>query len=330
MHDEYNYNIQFEPQEIITKSKKKYLIKGYFSTIDEDLSNEVLTEEAQKDILAQVKGRTITLDAEHEVYYDKSGKPLNKPTSNIPIGKVIDAELTTKGVFGTVEINESSPRFKNIWDSIKGGYLHSFSVAFYPVEAVKKKIGDAFKSFVNKLNLINITLTGTPMNPNATFTPVMKSAIHLMDSFNTYDLNHNNEVHNMTEDTKLKSEPQEEVQEEVQVEDTDDIQDNEEVPQEQEATKKSKESEDNEVKEPKIDVKSIVASLKAEFNESLSKEKAIYLKSLEDAKEDFTKELKALKEQVEKLENQPIKKSIKGDNSQILAKKEEFSVFNLM
>jgi len=307
---ELNYNITFEPQEIITKGIKKYLIKGYFSTIDEDLSSETVTLEGQKDILAQVKGRVITFDAEHEIYYDKEGKPLPKPTSNLPLGKVIDAELTDKGVYGTVELNQDAPRFKNIWESIKNGFLHSFSVAFYPVEAIKKKVGDSFKSFVNKLNLINITLTGAPMNPNATFTPVMKSAINQLDSFNTYDINHNNnEVYNMTEENIAQ--PQENLEEKV----------DEEV---------STSNVDNEVSEPKIDVKSIIASLKAEFTESLKSQKDEYSKSIEEIKEGFNVELKSLKEQVTKLEHQPIKKAIKTDSSQVLAKKEEFSVFNLM
>lgn len=335
----FSYAVEFEPTEIITKGVKKHLIKGYFSTIDEDLSTETVTIDAQKDILAQVKGRTITLDAEHEIFYGSDGKPLPKPSSNIPLGKVIDAELDLdakygkKGVYGTVELNSDAPRFKNIWSSILKGFLHSFSVAFYPIEAVKQKVKGVFKSFVNKLNLINITLTGAPMNPNATFVPVMKSALNSMDSFDTYDLNHNNEVYNMTE-TELKNNPQEDEvkKDEVKVK-KDEVKDQEVVEEVTEESKESdvvKETPEVETKSKEIDLKSMIASLKSEFSKDLESLKSDYAKSLEEAKEGFNVELKSLKEQITKLENQPIKKSLKADASSILGKKEEYSVFNLM
>lgn len=328
----FSYAVEFEPTEIITKGVKKHLIKGYFSTIDEDLSTETVTIDAQKDILAQVKGRTITLDAEHEIFYGSDGKPLPKPSSNIPLGKVIDAELDLdakygkKGVYGTVELNSDAPRFKNIWSSILKGFLHSFSVAFYPIEAVKQKVKGVFKSFVNKLNLINITLTGAPMNPNATFVPVMKSALNSMDSFDTYDLNHNNEVYNMTE-TELKNNPQEDEVKKDEVKDQEVV---EEVTEESKESDVVKETPEVETKSKEIDLKSMIASLKSEFSKDLESLKSDYAKSLEEAKEGFNVELKSLKEQITKLENQPIKKSLKADASSILGKKEEYSVFNLM
>ena len=312
-----NYMCEFTPEEVITKSgtQKKYLIKGYFSTIDNDLGNETVTMEAQKDILNQVLGRTITLDAEHEIFYDKNGEPLDKPASEIPIGKVIDAELTDKGVLGTVELNTDAPRFKNVWNSIKKGFLHSFSVAFIALEAVKKKVNGVTKSFVNKLNLINITLTGAPMNPMATFRPVMKSAVNgLLDSFDTYDANHNNEVNNMVEQEDNPQEIKNSKIEEVKEDPSPEVK--------------------PEVKTEKaIDFKSMLASLKSEFAESLKDAKSEYNKSIEEAKEGFNVELKSLKEKVEKLETQPVKKSIKANKDVMLGKSTDYeakSVFDLM
>ncbi|NCC99959.1 MAG: hypothetical protein EOL95_09720 [Bacteroidia bacterium] len=326
----YTYQVGFEPIEVITKGIKKYQVKGYFSTIDEDLAMETVTESAQKDILDQVLNRTITLDAEHEVFYGKDGKPLSKPTSNISIGKVVDAELDLeckygkKGVYGTVELNSDAPRFKNIWESIKKGFVHSFSVAFIPVEAIKKKVNGVFKSFVNKLNLINITFTGAPMNPNATFTPVMKSAINGMDSFNTYDANYKNEVFNMTEQEikKKTEEPQEDL-------DTKPV---EEQPADENITEEPKEPV---TKSNEVDFKSIVSGLESNFEAKLKSQKEIFDKELSEVKEGYSTELKSLKEEIEKIKSQPIKKAIKGDNSTILGKDVESklksaSVFDLM
>jgi HK97 family phage prohead protease len=322
----YNYTIQFEPMEVITKAgtDKKYYVEGYFSTIDEDLAMETLTESAQQDILTQIKGRTITFDVEHEVFYDKNGQVLSKPASAITIGKVVDAEMKAKGVWGKVEINDSAPRFKNIWESIQKGFLHSFSVAFYPLEAVKRKVDGVMKSFVNKLNLLNITLTGSPVNPEAKFSAVMKSAVDgFKNSFDTYDVNHNNEVTNVTDENKdviVKSE-NETVVDETPVEAPKVETPVEEVKTE-EAPTEAEPSVEPEVKsEPKVDFKSMLASLKSEFNAELTK-----------SKEALTVEIKALQEQINKINEQPIKKAIKGDNKQILGvdNLKEVSVFDLM
>lgn len=347
MQEVYNYSFSFEPVELTTKGVKRYLIKGYFSTIDEDLANEVVTMEGQKDILSQIRNRIITLDAEHETYYDKDGNPLSKPTSNIPLGKVIDAELTKKGVYGIVELNKDSPRFKNIWESIKNGFLHAFSVAFYPLEAIKKKVGNIFKSYVNRLNLINITLTGAPMNPYATFTPVMKSVLlKTLKNVNEEDNmdEEKKKVKDQVQDEELKTktvEEKEDLEKKTEEEDlekktnekpkdiqekTNDMQSDEE-PEFDPELKENKEKEDE---EKKIEVKSLISNLKSEFSGSLINLKKEHEAKFTALKSEFSSELKSLKAQITKLENQPIKKAIKSDYSKVLAKSEEFSVFNLM
>ena len=64
-----------------------------------------------------------------------------------------------------------------MWGSIKDGFLKAFSITFYPVQ----KNGGLIKH----LNLVNITLTGSPVNPNATFAVSMKSASAWMDTQET-------------------------------------------------------------------------------------------------------------------------------------------------
>jgi HK97 family phage prohead protease len=308
---EYNYYIEFEPLEVITKggNQHSYYVEGYFSTIDEDLALETLTELAQQDILRQIKGRAITLDTEHEIFYSKDGKPLSKPTSNIPIGKVIDAEIRTKGVWGRVEINQSAPTFDNIWNSIKKGFLHSFSVAFYPLEAIKKKVDGVLKSFVNKLNLINITLTGCPVNPEAKFSAVMKSAIDgYKDSFYTYQNidNTNNEVNSMSEEQK-KQVP---VEDEIVDEDID---------TELEPEVKSKDEVKTETVKDEIDLKSEIASI---------------LKSnieLKNSNDSLVAELKAVKEEVEKLKSKPVIKGLKETmNIDKVVQEQTYNAFDII
>jgi hypothetical protein len=281
--DTYSYVSEIEPMVITKKGKDKYYIEGYISTIDEDLANEVVTMEAQKDMLNQIKGRTITLDAEHETFYEKDGTPIDRPKSIIPLGKIIDAELRSKGVWVKAEINTSAPRFKNVWGSIEKGMLNAFSVAFYPIEKVKKKIGDVMKSFVNKLNLINITLTGSPCNPNAKFTPVMKTILKDID-------NTTNEVNKMKnvsvkaeEKSKETDEPKEEIVDEKQTETkTEEKEESKDEPKEE-----SKEEVDDESKEEVND--------EPEKKTSEDLELKTELKSLKDKIEELKEEIKVLK-----------------------------------
>jgi phage head maturation protease len=173
----YAYQQPFTFLEVELKGEKKYFIEGFISTTDPDLSNEVLTLKAQEDIVKQCLNNSITMDVEHEEWY-KEGRVQNKPSNTrIPVAKIVHAEIKGNGVWVKAEINQHSDRFKNIWGSVKEGFLHSFSVAFYPLAAVTKTVGNQVMRFIDSLSLVNVTLTGSPVNPNATFTPVMKAAL---------------------------------------------------------------------------------------------------------------------------------------------------------
>jgi uncharacterized small protein (DUF1192 family) len=206
----FDYKIEdgFLWSEVNLKGVKKYYVEGYASTIDRDLSGEVVDLSAQQDIYAQIKGRNITLDLEHQEWYDADGKILKKPRNElIPVAKVVDAELRENGVWIKAEINTNLSKFSEVWGSIKDGFLKAFSIAFYPVEMVGKAI--------KKLNLVNITLTGSPVNPNATFNAVMKSAKAHLDTKQKEEM----EVIEMTDEVKI-IEPEvkvDEVVEEVEV-----------------------------------------------------------------------------------------------------------------
>jgi len=182
----FNYQVPgFEWSVTEIKGNKKHYVEGFISTIDVDDYNEVVTENAQKKIYNIVKSRMeaqtpITMDLEHEEFL-KDGKVLDKPKANkIPVAKIVDVELRSRGVWVKAEINKDSEIFDNVWGSIKNRMLHSFSIAFAPLKAVTKSINGVVHKFIEDLNLINVTLTGCPVNTNATFTPVMKAALKSM------------------------------------------------------------------------------------------------------------------------------------------------------
>lgn len=157
------------------KGEKKFYIEGYASTTDKDLAGEVINDSAQTSMLKQFRNRNITIDIEHEEWYDDKGKQLAKPKGTmIPVAKVIEARQDSKGTFIKAEMNNNIERFDEVWGSIKGGFLNSFSIGFFPITQVGNVISD--------LNIVNLTLTGTPVNAGATFTPVLKSAVAYLKS----------------------------------------------------------------------------------------------------------------------------------------------------
>jgi HK97 family phage prohead protease len=194
---------EFKFIEVELKGEKKYFVEGYISTIDADDYNDVVTREGQESLASQVKNKLITMDVEHEEFIE-NGEVLARPKQNtIPVAKIVDSELRAKGVWVKAEINKNSSRFKEVWGSIKDRFLHSFSIAFTTVKAMTKQVKGNAMRFIEELNLINVTLTGCPVNQNATFAPVMKAALKSLEETK------------MTEETpKVEDAPKEEVQKE--------------------------------------------------------------------------------------------------------------------
>jgi HK97 family phage prohead protease len=268
----FTYNCEFTPSEIISKGDKKYIVEGYVSTIDEDLSEESVTMSAQRDIYDQIMQRvnsaTVTGDQEHEIYMSEDEVFID----SIPKIKFIDARITDKGVWVKAEINQHHPDFKSVWGSVKDGFLNAFSITFIPLEAIKKKVGDRWKSFVNRLNLLNITLTGNPMNPNATFQPVMKNALNgLKDSFETHDTNNGDKM----TDVEKKTQEQEVASPETTTETVEKV---DEVKSEDKVEEKPTEAEEKVEDAPAVETKTNnteISELKKELSDVKAQLKAL-------------------------------------------------------
>jgi HK97 family phage prohead protease len=155
-------------EEVETKSGKKFFVTGYISTKDIDLYNELVTEGAMKEMLDDLKTKSIKLDVEHEAW--------RKSSNTIPIGKIVDASYDGYGIFVKAEINNSSPVFREVWGSIKEGYLDAFSIAYKALKKVTKVVNGVTVTLLKSLELLNVAITGNPVNPNCRMTNVfMKS-----------------------------------------------------------------------------------------------------------------------------------------------------------
>ena len=160
----------FTFQEIDLKGVQKQVITGYISTKSIDKFNDLITDECLDDMLIQIKSGNIKMDLEHETIHE------NNLNIN-PIARIVDAKKDEKGIWVKAELNQSNPRFQEIWGSIKDGFLDAFSIAFKPLETATRYIQGKAVRILNKLKLINIGITGTPVNDDCKMDKIVLKAI---------------------------------------------------------------------------------------------------------------------------------------------------------
>lgn len=164
----------FNFQEIETKGEKEFYITGYISTKSIDKFNDVITDECLDDMLVQVKSGSIKIDFEHETIH-------NDNLNINPVARIVDAKKDNKGLWVKALVNSSHKRFSEIKGSIVKGFLDSFSIAFKPIETATRYIQGKAVRILNKLKLINVGITGTPVNDECKLDKVMVKALMEFD-----------------------------------------------------------------------------------------------------------------------------------------------------
>ena len=157
------------------------IVEGYIATGEQDLVNDVITPACMVDMLAQLKNRVIKIDVEHESLRGKSKMETEVNKTIIPVSKITESVLDTRGVKVKTKLNSYHSRYGEVKGSIDDGFLDAFSIAFFPIE-VSYEMKDGKKiRHLEKVNLLNVAYTGNPINPGAGFTDIMLKAMN--DSF---------------------------------------------------------------------------------------------------------------------------------------------------
>lgn len=156
--------------EVETKGEKEYYISGYISTKAIDTFNDLVTDECMSDMLEQINSGSIKIDYEHETIHSEN-LDIN------PVARIVEAKKDEKGIWVKAMINSSNKRFGEMWGSIKNGFLDSFSIAFKPIETATRYIQGKAIRLLNKLKLVNIGITGTPVNSECKLDNIIVKAI---------------------------------------------------------------------------------------------------------------------------------------------------------
>jgi len=194
------YTDNFGWEEIETKAGKKYIITGYISTKDMDIYKDIVTEECLKDMLKQIKTKNIKLDVEHEVFRDNP--------NIIPAGRIIEAKVDEKGIWVKAELNEFSPKFNNVWGSIKSKFIDAFSIAFKPIKAVTQSIQNGSARLLQQVELLNVALTGNPVNPECRIGSVMTKSLNEFKGDKMTEEENTNVPEPVAEEPEPKPEPE--------------------------------------------------------------------------------------------------------------------------
>ena len=165
------------------EKKTRYFVEGHTTSGDLDLVNDIVTKDCMRDISNQLKGRTLKLDLDHETLRGDNELDKKLNLTKIPLGKAIEEHVDDKGNFVKFELNPNWKKldskgdvvmtFESLWDSIKSGYYDAFSIAYVPIKTVSKKTQGTTARLLDRVNMVNIALTGNPINPAATMTAVM-------------------------------------------------------------------------------------------------------------------------------------------------------------
>lgn len=183
------YTDSFEIKAVKRGNEEQYYIEGYISTSDLDRVGDIITKSALQDMVKQIKHKNIKLDVEHEAW--------TKSSNLVPIGRIINAKLDDKGIFVKAILNKHVSRFQEIWNSVSDGFIDAFSIAYKAIKTINKKIGDKTVRILDKVELLNVALTGNPANPECKIAEVMVKSLN--------ELEQTDEVENMSDDKEVKN-----------------------------------------------------------------------------------------------------------------------------
>lgn len=152
----------------------QYFVEGYASTGDIDLVNDCVTPACFESMDTQLKGRVIMCDLDHESF-----DPKNPRMNLMPIAKIVDSRVDAKGLWVRAQLNKNAARFKSVWGSVKDGFYNAFSITYKAVKAAYKNIDGKSVRLLDDVLLLNIALTGNPINPQARITGVVAKSFQL-------------------------------------------------------------------------------------------------------------------------------------------------------
>lgn len=313
----------------------KYCFKGYLSTFDIDLVNDLVTPECMKDMMMQInagldgKMRGIKGSKDHDVYWTGDQQ-------RIPISKITSGKLDDKGLFIEGMFNTDHPEFKNIWNQVQNGFLDGLSIEYKAVDFGFKEVNGKKIRILNKVQLKGYGHTPRPANPYSTLTDFFVKSLVIEEVKNENEM----VLEHLKKDSKtwmtLASKADEEAKSDLEMikkletksedEESEEDEDDEETQDETEEKKKPEENKMEVIKleEKKEEVKAEPQPVPQTEVKTEVKEK-VEVKA-EQPKEEPKVELKSLEEQIKAIVKEELKSLVPEKKALSDPKEEKFEV----
>lgn len=185
------YSDKLSFAEVKGKNGPEYFIKGHISTGDLDLVDDIVTKDCLDDMYSQFDSKNMKLDFEHEAFRGKSKIESEINKTKLPLGKAITRNIDNKGLEVKWQLNPTWQKFdekgnvtmgfKELWSNITNNYLDAFSIAYIPVSTQVKNIDGKKARLLKNIKLLNVALTGNPVNTSATMTNVMAKSLDYLN-----------------------------------------------------------------------------------------------------------------------------------------------------
>lgn len=182
------FTTPFRVNIVDVKGKEKVFLEGMISTTDMDLVNDVVTKTCLISMQKQILEKNIKLDIEHESFRGDTleEKEINK--TKIPAGRIIDATVEEMGDnrFGLrvkAELNNFNQRFDEIKGNVIERFLDAYSIAFIPTKTAHVEDKGITVRLLDDVRLLNVALTGNPINTAAQNTKIFMKAMDAVDEY---------------------------------------------------------------------------------------------------------------------------------------------------
>lgn len=163
-------------------------LDGFISTTDQDLVNDIVTKKCLEEMKDQILKRNLKLDIEHEAFRGKTSEEQEINKAKIPVGRMYDASIEPMGknrwgLRVKSILNSYHNRFNEIKGSVMNRFLDAYSIAFIPTKTSHKDINGKNLRFLDGVSLLNVALTGNPINTTAQNNDVFLKAINSVEDY---------------------------------------------------------------------------------------------------------------------------------------------------
>ena len=164
------------------------------STTEADLVNDIVSKNFLKSMQSQIIERNLKLDLEHEAFRGDTieEKEINK--TRVPAGRMVEPvikeyknenneyhyALNIKGL-----MNKNRSDYKEIKGNIVEKFLDAGSIAFIPTKYKKETKGAEVFRILDDGILLNVALTGNPVNTGAQIKNIVAKSIATLEEYKT-------------------------------------------------------------------------------------------------------------------------------------------------